>query len=80
MSDRDTIREFIAQNLSVFGEAKFNDEDNIFERGFVDSMFALRLVEFVEREFGIRVENEDLDLSNFSSVTSIFEFVDRKKT
>jgi acyl carrier protein len=53
------------------------DED-IFALGFVNSMFAMQLVNFVEREFGITVEDEDLDLDNFRSVNGIAALVERK--
>jgi methoxymalonate biosynthesis acyl carrier protein len=35
-------------------------------------------VAFVEKEFGIRVEDEDLDLDNFRSIQAISNLVARK--
>jgi len=79
MSHTERIRGFIRHNLAVFDdEALFKDDDNIFELGFVDSLFALELVNFVEKEFRIEVTDEDLNLSNFSSVSAIDAFLRRK--
>lgn len=73
------IRDFINENLLVFDdEAEFTDSDNIFELGFVNSMFAMKLVNFVESTFNIKVENEDLRLENFNSVDNIARFIKQK--
>lgn len=71
------IREFLSQHVRVDGLA---DDENFFASGIVNSLFAMQLVMFVENEFGIVVENEDLDLKNFSSVDAIAAFVSRKKS
>lgn len=57
---------------------ELRDDEDIFETGYVNSMFAMQLVQFVESEFGITVESEDLDLDNFRSVTAIAALVARK--
>jgi acyl carrier protein len=38
----------------------------------------MQLVMFTEKEFQVKVENEDLDLKNFSTINAIDEFVRRK--
>ena len=73
---RDSIRVFIMKRVN---NRKFNDNDNIFKLGFVDSMFALQLVSFVETEFQIAVEDDDLAIENFNSVDAIRGFVRSKK-
>jgi acyl carrier protein len=55
-----------------------SDTDDFFERGFVNSLFAIQLVTFVEQEFSITAEREDLDINNFSSVATLTQFVRRK--
>ncbi|MCP4328744.1 MAG: acyl carrier protein [Alphaproteobacteria bacterium] len=55
-----------------------DDDTDIFEAGVVDSLFAVQLVAFTEQEFGVVVEDDDLDLANFRSVNELAEFVTRK--
>ena len=55
------------------------DDDDIFSLGFVNSMFAMQLVQFVEHEFDVVVETEDLELKNFSSINALSDFVARKR-
>ena len=77
---RDKIRYMIESNLNIFSEeVEFSDEDNIFRKGFVDSLFAVQLIGYLEEEFGIRVDNDDLDINNFHSVDKIVGFVERKR-
>jgi len=75
------IQDLIAKNLSNLDEDfVLQDDDNIFERGFVDSLFALKLVNFIEDRLGIELENEDLDIANFYSVNRILDFIQSKKS
>jgi acyl carrier protein len=55
------------------------DDVDIFALGFVNSLMAMQLVMFVEKEFEIPIENEDLDLDNFRSVNAIADLVERKQ-
>ena len=73
------IREFIMSNIVVFVyEAEFSDSDNIFQLLLVNSLFAMKLLNFVEIEFDIKIENEEMDIGNFSSVTNIARLIERK--
>ncbi|MFF5449605.1 acyl carrier protein [Streptomyces sp. NPDC012888] len=73
------IKPRIAQYLARFFPVHdLKDDDDIFQLGFVSSMFAMQLVAFVEHEFGITVENEDLELDHFRSVSALEAFITRK--
>jgi acyl carrier protein len=79
METAQKVRNFIVQNLADLEEERELDaEDDIFELGFVDSMFALQLVAFIEEKFNIELDDEDLDIVNFRSVRSIEEFIELK--
>ncbi len=76
MTDRaDTLREFLAAS---FGERTLGDDEDIFSLGYVNSLFVMDLVLFVESTFGLTVERADLDIENFRTVRAICGFVDRK--
>ena len=68
-------RDFICQRLT---EKNLDPEIDIFANGYVNSLFAMELVLFIEKEFGVAVENNDLDLDNFKSLNAIGQFVGRK--
>ena len=77
---REKIRAFIQSHLNVFeSDVTFADDDNIFRRGFVNSLFAVQLIAYLEKEFAIKVANRDMNIANFNSVNKMVEFVERKR-
>ncbi|MEH1807648.1 MAG: acyl carrier protein [Nostoc sp.] len=71
------IKNFLAK---FFGNHDLQPDEDIFALGFVNSMFAMQLVLFVEQEFQITIENDDLELENFRTINSIVNLIERKTT
>ncbi|GAA4785433.1 phosphopantetheine-binding protein [Streptomyces ziwulingensis] len=71
------IREFLAR---FFGDHRIADDEDIFATGFVNSLFIMQLVLFVESEFALTVEDEDLEIENFSTVAAVAALVARKSS
>ena len=72
---KQALREFILRSVRV--PALCDDED-LFESGIVNSLFAVRLMTFVEKTFAIEVAMEDLEIDNFRSLNATTGFVLRK--
>jgi len=72
---KETVRNFINNSINIDG---LGDDENLFESGIVNSLFAVQLMTFVERSFGIEIGMEDLDVENFKSVSATAAFVGRK--
>jgi acyl carrier protein len=70
--------EILAFLTSALGSADIGRQDDIFALGYVNSLFALELVTFIERRFAAEVDVDDLDLDNFRSVEKMAELVRRK--
>ena len=76
---REKIKELIQKNLIMEEEGvELKDSDNIFEMGFVNSLFAMKLVTFIEDEFDVFLENDELNIKNFSTVDKIVSLVESK--
>lgn len=71
------IKTFLAR---FFLNHHLKDDEDIFALGFVNSLFAMQLVLFVEQEFSLTIENEDLDFENFRTINAITHLVERKRT
>jgi acyl carrier protein len=73
------IRDFIARNL-LFSETGFNytDEASFLDEGIVDSLGVMELVEFIQKTFGIKVEQQEVTRDHFDSVARLSAFVRRK--
>lgn len=79
ITSRDEIRTALYGLLArYFGENLPEESDNIFESGYVNSMFTMQMVSFVERTFGVDVSDDDLKLENFQSVAAICSFIESK--
>src|SRR5213592_248819 len=72
---KETVRNFINNSINIDG---LGDDENLFESGIVNSLFAVQLMTFVERSFGIEIGMEDLDVENFKSVSATAAFINRK--
>ena len=70
------IREFIAESINL-GNA--SDDENLFETGIVNSLFAIQLMTFIEKTFQIEIGTEDLDIDNFKSISAAAQFILKKK-
>lgn len=70
------VRQFLEQKK---GKKEFKDDDDLFELGFVDSIFALQLVLFLEKEFKIKITNKDIKEDNFRTIDTITDTVVRIK-
>ncbi len=75
-----------AEQLRIFiSELTFTDIDKIkkdtliFEEGLFDSLGFLSLVGYLQDEFGIEVDGDELNEENFESIKAIVAFVKRKK-
>jgi methoxymalonate biosynthesis acyl carrier protein len=69
------IRDFFSRFFKTDGLA---DTDDIFAGGYVNSLFAMQLIAWLEKEFSIAVEDDDLQLTNFNSVNAITSFILKK--
>ena len=80
MDIRSTIREFIKENFMVTeDDIKEGDTTSFLESGIVDSTGILEIVEFIEEEFEISVDDDELIPENLDSIENLTNFVSRKK-
>lgn len=76
MKIKATVRDFISKYLKADA---IDDDTNLFQTGTVNSLFSIQLINFLEKEFDISIENEDIVLENFSSINKIDAFIVSKK-
>ncbi len=76
---RESVRSFILENF-LPGEDPRNlkDDTELKESGILDSLSTLKLVAFLEEQFKVEFEANDLDGANLASVGSIERLVRAK--
>jgi acyl carrier protein len=80
MSIETQIRNYILENfLYTKDEEKLHNDDSFLEDGIVDSTGILELLLFVEENFDIQVEDEEVVPDNFDSVERLKRYICMKK-
>src|SRR6185503_5519468 len=72
---KETVRSFILSSINL---PDLKDDDNLFESGIVNSLFAVQLMTFIEGTFALEVGMDDLDIENFKSLNATTAFVLKK--
>lgn len=71
------IKQFLAK---FFKNYDLQDDEDIFSLGFVNSLFAMQLILFVETTFQVAIENADLDMDNFRTINALTRLIAQKKS
>jgi len=75
---KETIKTFIVENFLFGSEDGLKDETSFLEEGIIDSTGILELVTFLEEEFSITIEDEELVPENLDSINNVTTFLERK--
>lgn len=74
--------DLLRQQIQVISGRDYapKDDDDLFEGGFLDSLDMTKIILFLEKDFRIVFERTDLRQKNFTSVRTIIDFVERKRS
>lgn len=79
MSARAKIKNYVLENyLFTDDQSALNDGDSFLQQGIIDSTGILEVVFFLEEEFGVKVEDEEMVPENLDSVDNLVTFLGRK--
>lgn len=74
------IRRFVVENFLFGSDSSFSNADSFLDKGLIDSIGVMTLVEHVKDQYAIVVEDEELIPDNWDSVARIANFVYAKRT
>lgn len=81
MTTEERIRNFIENELRYEGHSdNLTDETSLLESGVIDSLGIVKLVSFLESEFGIKVPDEEIVPRYFESIRALSTYVESKRT
>ena len=79
MSVEDKVRNYILENyLFTEDQSELNNEDSFLEKGIIDSTGILEIIFFLEEEFGISVDDDEMIPENLDSVNNIVKYINSK--
>ena len=68
-----TLLDYVKKSIS---NSEIGIEDDLFESGAIHSLFAIQLILFIEKEFGIEIDDDDLDFEKIKTIKDIASLVD----
>ncbi len=79
MTIESSIRTYILENyLFTDDQSELDSNDSFLEQGIIDSTGVLEIVLFLEEEFAIKVEDQEMVPENLDSVINIVNFIEKK--
>jgi len=76
----DRTRTYVKDNfLYTRPDIRLDEHEPLLEKGIIDSMGALELLEFLQSEFGITISDEEITADNFGSLARITQLVVAKQ-
>lgn len=74
------IRNYILENFMIGREnEKLADSDSLLSKGIIDSTGVLELVGFLEENYQIAVEENELVPDNLDSIDNLVNYIQNKK-
>ena len=74
------LKEFIKENfLARAGKTDISNEETLLDPGLVDSAGIFELMSFVERTFGIEIDDTEIVPENFESINSLSALIRSKQ-
>ena len=81
MNTQETLKQYLTKELlSDQTNANLTVDDSLLVGGLVDSLGIMRLINFIEENFNIRVPPEDVTIEHFRSIRVIAEFIESRAT
>lgn len=75
----DSIKQFIIDECMYGDDGDGVDYDlNLIKLKIIDSLSVLKIINYVESHTGVVIELDEIDFNNFSSIRSIYEFIQKK--
>ena len=79
MSDvKKATKEFIIENFLFGNDEGFGDDTSLMEEGIIDSTGILELIEFLEEEYSIIIEDEEMIPENLDSLNNVVVYMSKK--
>ena len=79
MTILEKLHAFLLTKVSADTSIKRLDPDeDLIERGIIDSLGIMKLVNFMEEELGLKVEDGEIIPENYSKLSSMVKYVEGK--
>lgn len=78
---REKIRAYLDENfLYMRPDFVLGDDDQLLERGVVDSMGIVEMLTYIEEEFGVKAADDEISEANLGTLRAIARFIASKQS
>lgn len=75
----DELRTFVRREFKIQDrDADFSDDVHLFDYGYVDSFGAVRILTFIESQFGVTISDTDLTVHPMNTIREISTLVSER--
>ncbi|MBN1251586.1 MAG: acyl carrier protein [Bacteroidales bacterium] len=72
------IKEYVINNAAGTNNFQIDESTLLFEEGLFDSMGFMALIAFLQEEYNIQANDDELVVENFESINAIVTYVNKK--
>ncbi|GMQ56621.1 hypothetical protein AN1V17_10150 [Vallitalea sediminicola] len=72
------LKTFLGKFFGKKNVETLGDDDDFFDLGFVNSLFAMQLITFIETEFDVAIDVVELNMDNFNTLNKIMDIIEKK--
>lgn len=73
------INDYVCETCEIDDDPDYDVDTHLFDAGYLDSLGAVELVLFVEKEFGIEISQKDIVMYPMNTVREIAAVVEQKR-
>ena len=74
---KDQIKNYIITTY-MSGNGSLEDDEQLFEKGIIDSTGFIKLLSFIEKEFNVKMDMIDITMDKFATVNQIENSIKEK--
>jgi acyl carrier protein len=74
------LRQFVTKELVPDFKGTLSEDESLLKNGVLDSMRIVKLLAYLEKEFGVEISDDEFDPDNFESLNAIARLIAEKKT
>ncbi len=82
MNQKNELEKYLLTEIIVdqgIDKESLAPDEDLLSQGIIDSLGILKLTEFIEETFGIKLADEDMKPDNFKNLNCLKEFIESKQ-
>ncbi|WP_167957218.1 acyl carrier protein [Anaerosporobacter faecicola] len=79
MNEKELLKEFLKKEI-FFSEEEFSDSQQLIDSGMIDSISIVKVIIFIEKNFGVSFSEDDMSPENFETLQAMLNTIELKRS